>query len=55
MIPTLAGKGRGRRGRGAEGKVPVFGIIERRGKVKVEVVKDVTASTLLSLAVKRVR
>lgn len=50
----FGGRRKGRRGRGAEGKVPVFGIIERRGKVKVEVVKDVTASTLLSLAIKRV-
>jgi hypothetical protein len=33
----------------------VFGIIERRGKVKGEVVKDAIAYTLLSLAVKRVR
>jgi transposase len=55
MIPTLVGEER----EGLEGeqkvKSGVFGIIERKGKVKVEVVKDVTASTLLSLAVKRVR
>jgi len=31
---------RGKRGRGAAGKLPVFGILERGGKVKVEVVPD---------------
>ena len=31
-----------------EVKVPVFGILERNGKVKVEVVKDVKAETLLN-------
>ncbi|MBV9467973.1 MAG: IS1595 family transposase, partial [Abitibacteriaceae bacterium] len=34
-------KRKGRRGRGAAGKVPVFGILERAGRVKVEVVKDI--------------
>ncbi len=37
----------GEEGRGARYKVPVFGILERNGKVKVEVVKDVKAETLL--------
>ena len=43
------------RGRGAAGKVPVFGILERDGIVKVEAVKDVTSETLLNLTVKTVR
>jgi len=43
----FGGRRRGKRGRGAEGKIPVFGIIEREGKVKVEVVPDVKAETLL--------
>ena len=31
---------KGNRGRGAAGKTPVFGILERGGKVRVEVVRD---------------
>lgn len=51
----FGGKRKGKRGRGAAGKVPVFGLLEREGRVKVEVVKDVTAETLLDLTVKTVR
>jgi len=51
----FGGKRKGNRGRGAFNKVPVFGILERNGVVKVEVVKNVTAETLLSMAVKTVR
>jgi len=36
----FGGRRKGNRGRGAAGKVPVFGILERGGKVKVEVVGD---------------
>jgi transposase len=43
----FGGKRKGSRGRGAKNKIPVFGIIERNGKVKVEIVKDVSAETLL--------
>jgi transposase len=46
---------KGNRGRGAAGKVPAFGIVERGGKVKVEVVGDVKGDTLLELAIKRVK
>ncbi len=51
----FGGRRKGKRGRGASGKVPVFGILERNGKVKVSVVKDVTARTLLDLTMKTVR
>jgi transposase len=51
----FGGKRKGKRGRGAAGKVPVFGILERKGVVKVEVVKDVTAQSLLNMTVKTVR
>lgn len=51
----FGGRRKGKRGRGAFNKVPVFGILERKGVVKVEVVKDVTAETLLSMTVKTVR
>jgi hypothetical protein len=33
--------------RGAKNKIPVFGILERNGKVKVEIVKGVSAEALL--------
>jgi transposase len=51
----FGGKRKGQRGRGAFNKVPVFGILERDGIVKVEVVKDVSAQTLLNLTIKTVR
>jgi transposase len=51
----FGGRRKGPRGRGAAGKVPVFGILERNGIAKVEVIKNVTAESILSLAVKTVR
>jgi transposase len=51
----FGGRRKGNRGRGAAGKVPVFGILERDGIVRVEVVKDVSAMTLLNLTIKTVR
>ncbi|MHA2219369.1 MAG: IS1595 family transposase, partial [Candidatus Hodarchaeales archaeon] len=51
----FGGTRKGKRGRGAYNKVPVFGILERNGTVLVEVVKDVTAESLLSMTVKTVR
>lgn len=51
----FGGRRKGKRGRGAFNKVPVFGILERNGVVKVEAIQDVTAETLLNLTVKMVR
>jgi transposase len=51
----FGGRRKGRRGRGAAGKVPVFGILEREGQVFVQVVPNVRAQTVLGLAVKKVR
>jgi transposase len=51
----FGGRRKGNRGRGAAGKVPVFGVLERKGKVCVTVVPNVTAETLLGLTVKNVR
>lgn len=51
----FGGRRKGTRGRGAAGKVPVFGILERNGKVLVTVVPNVTAETLIGLTVKTVR
>jgi transposase len=51
----FGGRRRSRRGRGAFNKVPVLGIFERNGKVKVEVVKDVSAKSILEMTIKTVR
>jgi len=51
----FGGKRKGKRGRGAAGKVPVFGIYERNGTVRVEVVKNVTAESLLNMTIKTVK
>jgi transposase len=51
----FGGRRKGKRGRGAAGKVPVFGIYERNGTVRVEVVKNVTAQSLLKMTIKKVR
>jgi len=51
----FGGKQKGKRGRGASGKLPVFGILERKGVVKVEIVKDVSAESLMNMTVKMVR
>lgn len=51
----FGGRRKGKRGRGAFNKVPVFGILERNGIVKVEGVQDVKAETLLNLTVQTVR
>lgn len=51
----FGGRRKGKRGRGAVSKVPVFGILERHGKVKVEVVKDVSAKSILEMTIKTVR
>jgi transposase len=51
----FGGKSRGKRGRGAMDKIPVFGILERNGKVKVEIVEDVSAETILRETIKKVK
>ena len=51
----FGGRRKGKRGRGAAGKVPVFGIIERKGRVWVQPVEDVSAETLLDATVRKVR
>lgn len=45
----------GKRGRGSPGKIPVFGILERRGRVTVTVVPDVSAETLLGETLRHVK
>jgi len=42
-------------GKRAMDKIPVFGILERNGKVKVEIVEDVSAETILRETIKKVK
>lgn len=51
----FGGRRKGKRGRGAFNKVPVFGILERNGMVKVNIIKDVTAESILNMTIKTVR
>ncbi|MBR0071539.1 MAG: IS1595 family transposase [Campylobacter sp.] len=40
---------RGKRGRGASGKTPVFGLLKRNGKVYTQIVKNCSANELLPI------
>ena len=50
----FGGARKGKRGRGAAGKVVVFGILKRGGKVFTKVVSDTRAITLMSLITRKV-
>ena len=45
----FGGVRKGKRGRGAAGKVPVFGILKRGGKVTAVMIPDVRKDTLLPI------
>lgn len=45
----FGGKKRGKRGRGAEGKTAVVGMVERNGKLEVNAVENVKAKTILPM------
>jgi len=45
----FGGKRKGKRGRGAAGKVPLFGILQRGGKVYTKVISDTKVQTLLPI------
>ena len=40
---------KGKRGRGAAGKVPVFGILKRKGKVYTKIIPDASSGTLIPI------
>ena len=50
----FGGARKGKRGRGAAGKVPVFGLLKRGGKVYTQIVQDAKAITLLPIIQKKV-
>jgi transposase len=51
----FGGVRKGRRGRGAAGKVPVFGLLKRGGRVYTFILPDVCSSTLIPLIREKVK
>ncbi len=45
----FGGKRKGKRGRGATGKVPVFGLLKRNGKVYAVIIPDAKSQTLMPI------
>ncbi len=50
----FGGARKGKRGRGAAGKTPVVGLIQRRGKLKTKTVSDVKRKTLIPIVINEV-
>ena len=50
----FGGKRKGQRGRGAAGKVPVFGLLKRGGKVYTKVIPDASSATLFPIIERKV-
>lgn len=50
----FGGHRKGQRGRAAAGKVPVFGILKRRGKVFTKVIADASSATLIPIIERKV-
>ena len=51
----FGGVRKGKRGRGAGGKVPVFGLLKRGGKVYTAIIPDAKASTLIPIIREKVQ
>jgi transposase len=51
----FGGKRKGKRGRGAAGKVPVFGLLKRGGRVYTMVISNAASNTLLPIIKERVK
>ena len=45
----FGGKRKGKRGRGAASKIPVFGLLKRGGKVYTKIIPDASSSTLMPI------
>lgn len=50
----IGGKGKNKRGRGAENKTPVFGMVERQGDVRAKAVENVKMKTIMPLIQKNI-
>jgi len=51
----FGGRRKGKRGRGATGKVPVFGLLKRNGKVFTVIIVDAKAKTLMPIIRQQVK
>jgi transposase len=51
----FGGARKGKRGRGAAGKVPVFGLLKRAGKVYTAMIPDTRSQTLVGIIRKRIQ
>ena len=50
----FGGKRKGKRGRGAAGKIPVFGLLKRGGKVYTKTIPDASSATLTPIIKRKV-
>jgi transposase len=50
----FGGTRKGKRGRGAGGKVPVFGLLKRGGRVYTKIISDASSATLLPIIERKV-
>jgi len=50
----FGGQRKGKRGRGAAGKVPVFGLLKRGGKVYTQIIPDARSTTLIPIIEQKV-
>ncbi|MCL4229737.1 IS1595 family transposase [Candidatus Dependentiae bacterium] len=50
----FGGRRKGKRGRGAAGKVPVFGLLKRGGRVFAEIIPDAKSQTLIPIIQEKV-
>lgn len=51
----FGGVRKGKRGRGAQGKVPVFGILKRGGKVYTQVIRNTKTDTLMPIIRQKIK
>ena len=50
----FGGRRKGRRGRGAGGKIPVFGLLKRGGKVYTKIIPNASSATLMSIMKRKI-
>ena len=50
----FGGTRKGQRGRGAVGKIPVFGLLKRGGRVYTKIIPDASSTTLLPIIERKV-
>ena len=50
----FGGRRKGKRGRGAAGKIPVFGLLKRGGKVYTKIISDASSATLIPIIERKV-